>query len=168
MKGRVVGVPNGSPAMPADAELSLRVYPEEETLVLEVTNAGAAGVRLWEQGNSWGWPMPRLYLSPEPGGTAPHCLAPAARLWTRNFPSSVEVAPQESARYELRAGDFDPEALKAVRHLWEQPLWVQGELRCEPSAEAAEYGVWCGALRGQEQELPPPHAWLRPAPEPAG
>jgi hypothetical protein len=149
--------------MAPDADLSLRVFPEEEALVVEVTNAGAAGVRLWEHGNSWGWSMPRLYLSPEPGSAAPLCLSPAARIWTRNFPSSVELAPQESARYVLRAGDFDPETLKPAQQLSEQPVWVQGELRCEPSPEAVEYGVWCGTVRGEEQELSPPHPWLRPA-----
>lgn len=153
--------------MSPDAELSLRVYAEDGTLVWEATNAGTAGVRLWEQRNSWGWPMPRLYVDSEPGSTAPHRLYPAPRVWTRNFPSSVELAPQESARYVLRAGDFDPESLDPVQQLWQQPLWVQGELRCEPSAEAVEHGVWCGTLRGQEQELSPPHGWLQPAPAPA-
>jgi hypothetical protein len=158
----VAGPPNGSPA--PDAQLSLRVYPEDETLVWEATNEGSAALRLWEQGNSWGWPMPRLYVDSEPDGTAPHLLTPAARIWTRNFPSSVEVAPGGSTRYVLGAGDFDPDALAAVQPLAHQPLWVEGELRCEPSPEAAEHGVWCGTVRGQKQELAPPHGWLHPAP----
>jgi hypothetical protein len=159
-----VSEPNGSPATPPDAELSLEVHPEEDALVWAVTNTGAAEVRLWAQGNSWGWPMPRLALATEPGIAAPHSLAPAPRLWTRNFPSTVELAPEESARYVMRAGDFDPQTLEAVQDFSDQPLWVQAELRCEPSPEAVEHGVWCGALRGPEQELSPPHAWLRGGP----
>jgi hypothetical protein len=164
--GIAVGAPNGSPETPPDAALSLRVFPEDGALVWEATNEGTDGVRLWQQGNSWGWPMPRLYLDPEPDSTAPHRLTPAARVWTRNFPASVDLAPQESARYVLRAGDFDPEMLDAVQGLWHEPLRVRGELRCEPSPEAVEHGVWCGTLRGEEQELSPPHAWLDPASEP--
>jgi len=163
-----VGEPNGSPATPANAKLSLRVYPEDDTLVWEAINEGSDSVRLWEQGNSWGWPMPRLYVASEPESSEPHRLDPAARIWTRNFPSSVELAPHESARYVLRATDFDPESLTAVQDLAKKPLWVHGELRCEPSAEAVEHSVWCGTLRGHEQELTPPHEWLYPAPEPSG
>jgi hypothetical protein len=151
---------NGSPAPPPAADLSLQVRAEDDALVWEVTNAGATLVRLWEQSNSWGWEMPRLHLGSEPGGAASHCLRPAARLWTRNFPSSAEVAPGESLRYEMRAGDFDPETLEPVRQLSGQPVRVQAELRCEPSAEAVEYGVWYGTLRGPIQELAPPHPWL--------
>ena len=135
------------------AELSLRVYPEDDTLVWEVTNTGADSVRLWQQGNSWGWSMPRLSV-----GT--HVLRPAARVWTRNFPANTELAPQESARYALRAGDFDPGTLEPLQSLSDQPLRVTPELHCEPTPEAAEYGVWCGTLRGEEQELSPPHPWL--------
>jgi hypothetical protein len=142
-------------------ELSLRVYVEDDSLVLEATNAGNAEVRLWQQSNSWGWPMPRVYV--DAGGAEPHCLSPAPRVWTRNFPSSVELAPGESARYVLRAGDLDPATLEPVHHLWQEPLWVRGELRCTPSPEAGEYGVWCGTVRGPRAELPPPHEWLRPA-----
>ncbi len=147
---------NGAPAPPPDAELSLRVFAENGALVWELTNRGDTSVRLWQQSNSWGWPMPRLHVEPD------HELRPAARLWTRNFPSSVEVTPQKSARYALRAGDFDPETLEPLRDRWQEPLQVQPELRCDPSAEAVEHGVWVGTLRGQQQELSPPHAWLRP------
>jgi hypothetical protein len=144
-----------------DGELSLRVYPDDDALVWEATNAGKRNVRLWQQGNSWGWPMPRLHIDPEGDGNAPHTLYPAARVWTRNFPASVELAPQESTRYLLRAGDFDPEGLAAVQPLWQETLWAQGELHCDPSPEAVEYGVWSGTLRGEKQELSPPHAWLQ-------
>ena len=152
---------NGSPPPPPDAELTLRVFPQDDALVWEVTNAGTENVRLWEQSNSWGWPMPRLHVSPA-DGSEQHRLDPAPRLWTRNFPSSMELAPQESARYELRAGDFDPDTVAPVRQLAGAPLRVRGELQCEPSAEAVEHGVWIGTLRGQEQELSPPHEWLQP------
>jgi len=139
------------------AELSLQIRPEDDTFVWEVTNTGSTSVRLWEQSNSWGWPMPRLVIDDA------HVLSPAPRLWTRNFPSHVELAAGESTRYELRAEDFDPATLKPLRELADQPLWVQGELTCEPSAEADEYDVWTGTLRTEKQELQPPHAWLRPA-----
>ena len=36
-------------------------------------------------------------------------LLPRKRIWTRNFPSSLELEPQSSARYVLTAADFDPE-----------------------------------------------------------
>jgi hypothetical protein len=150
-----------------DAKLSLCVFPAGDTLVWEVVNAGEHSVRLWRQTNSWGWSMPQLFVAPEAGSATPLHLAPAAKIWTRNTPGSVELAPHESARYEVRAGDFDPTTLSAVRDFSQRPVWVRGVLVCEPSAQAVEHGVWVGTLRGAEQELSPPHAWMRPTPEPS-
>lgn len=157
----------GSPAPREDAKLSLRVFSDGDALVWDAVNAGERSVRLWRQNNSWGWSMPQLYVAPEAGSATPVHLVPAAKIWTRNTPGSVEVAPQESARYVLRARDFDPAALSAVRDLWQRPVWVRGVLVCEPSAQAFEHGVWVGTLRGAEQELSPPHLWIHPPPEPS-
>lgn len=158
MTDRTVGAPDGAPATPPAAELSLRVLAEDDSLVWEVTNAREEPVRLWEQSNSWGWPMPRLHV--DAGGPEPHLVQPAQRLWTRNFPSSVELAPQESARYVLRGEDFDADGLEPLFGLRDRPLRVRAELRCEPSPEAVEHEVWCGRLLGRWQELAPPQDWL--------
>jgi hypothetical protein len=160
-----VDTTNGLAAAREDAKLSLRVFPDGDALVWEAVNAGENSVRLWRQTNSWGWSMPQLFVAPEAGSATPLRLAPAAKIWTRNTPGSVEVAPHESARYVLRAADFDPAALSGVQELWQRPVWVRGVLVCEPSAQAVEHGVWVGTLRGAEQELSPPHSWMRPPPE---
>ena len=148
-----VGAPNGSPSPPPDATLELRVFAEGDAVVLEARNAGDQPVRLWRQTNSWGWSMPRLSV-----GDA--LLKPVEKIWTRNVPDAAELAPGESARYALRAGDFDPDALAAVRDLRDRPLRVQGCLVSEPSAQAVEHRVWCGTVRSAEQDLAPPHRWM--------
>ena len=90
---------NGSPETPPDAALSLRVFPEDGALVWEATNEGTDSVRLWQQGNSWGWPMPRLYLDPEPDSTAPHRLTP----------------PRASGRATSRRHGARPAGVRALR-----------------------------------------------------
>lgn len=151
----------------AAANLELSVDGRGPRLVLEVRNVGGTEVRLWEQENSWGWPMPRVHVRATPHADPALTLRPADRVWTGNLPTALRLAPAESSRYELRADDLDRAALRQLRPFRERTLWVQGELRSEPSAEAAEYGVWCGMLLTPVTQLDPPHHWMGPSSEPS-
>jgi hypothetical protein len=147
------------------ANLQLSIDVQGPRLVLTVSNVGSTEVALWKQENSWGWPMPRVHVRTTPDGDPAFTLRPADRVWTGNLPTFHRLAPAGSVRYELRAVDLADEGLNAARWLSGQPLWVQGELRCDPSAEAAEFGVWCGGLLSDIRRLDPPHAWLGSLPE---
>ena len=46
----------------------------------------------------------------------------------------------------------------------DRPVWVRAELRCDPTPEAAEHGVWCGSVASDLTRLEPPHGWLHRQP----
>lgn len=143
-----------------EAKLALDFNPEDEMLILRVTNVGNKPVRLWNQDNSWGWEMPRLVLSSESNDRYAH-LCPGMRLWTRNFPSFTQLNALEEKSYRLCANDFDPKQLASAREFISQKLLVKAQLHAAKSPEQLEQGVWYGLLESSPQLIEPPHRWLR-------
>lgn len=142
--------------------LGLRLRSEANVVVLEVTNPGPGRIRLWRQENGWGWPMPGIRLG-RPGEGMPLRLRPRERLWTRDFPTFLELEAGDRTRYRLEGVDLTPDGPAAAFDLHGERLEVQGELSCEPSPESEKYGVWCGTARSEPEVLLPPHPWLSAA-----
>jgi hypothetical protein len=145
---------------PADTGLQLRLDVDEAVVILRATNTGHDSVALWEQDNSWGWPMPRLHVWPTSAPDTRLTIHTAGRVWTANLPTFERLRPGQSMNFVLRSQDLDLAVLGPWPGITEQPLLLQGELCCDPSPDAAEYGVWCGVLRSPIRQFDPPHRWL--------
>jgi hypothetical protein len=142
------------------AGLVLYLGVREAALALDVLNVGVTPLTIWEQSNSWGWPMPTVEVLTGADAAEGRLLRPAPRRWTRDGPSTRLLEPSSCASYRLEAGDLDAEDLHAVESQRGGPLWARAQLLCEPSPEAAAHGVWTGRLRSPVTRLDPPHPWM--------
>jgi len=151
--------PSERPSTGPGTTLGIHVRTEERAVVLEVTNQGSEPIRLWRQENGWGWPMPRIRLGRQ-GEDLSIRLKPRDRLWTRDFPTFLELDRGHRTQYRLEAGDMAPRGLEAAERFREEVLEIRGKLQCDPSPEAERYGVWVGTAEGETQIVSPPHTWL--------
>lgn len=128
-------------------------------LRLGVSNNTGKLLRMWQQDNSWGWKMPRILLRDE-AGTVPLQLRPALRVWTRNFPSFVELQPGESTSYYLGAADFMPDDLADAQRYQDCDVLLSAELISPAGPEQQDNDIWSGALSSKPQLFAGPQRWL--------
>ena len=138
--------------------LTLRLLVDAVELVVE--NSGPGPLRVWDRENSWGWRSLELEVSPDADGDWIR-LVPRERIWTRNLPVAVEIAPGGRHSFVVRGGsDSEWDAVERVRHLRDERMRVRGSLRIPPSAEAEEHRVFVGEVTSPVYVSDPPHGWL--------
>ena len=133
--------------MSAAPTLVLRLVSRTDARCV-VHNDTEAAVRLWEPGNSWGDPAWWFELM---GPQGQRQVRRQPQDYTRNVPSSREVAPGGSEPWHFDLGDgswdFDAAADLSASELvavYEAP----------PSAEAEQHGVLLGPLRSEPVDVP--------------
>jgi hypothetical protein len=107
-----------------------------------VVNEGDRPIRVWRSGNKWADTSLFFELL---RGHHRHVLRRVGAVYTRNVPSSVEIAPGARLGLEFDVGDgtWDSESL----------IFADGRLvaiyEIKPSPEAAASRVWTGRLRAE-------------------
>jgi hypothetical protein len=140
--------------------LALALDVADGRLVASLTNRGDRPVRVWERTNSWGWAIFSLTVHASGSASRAFTLRPASRVWTRNGPSFVEIAPGESHAFGLAPSEEQWEGITAAESLRDQPLEVVATLKVPDSTEAREFDVFIGSVESAPLLVQPPHRWL--------
>ncbi len=135
----------GTPELMATVELRVTAPPAGHVVVC---NGLSEPVRIFNMGNSWGdeaWSFELLT-----DGDKPRAVRRRPQIYTRNVPSTTELAPglTEKWPFDLGDGTWELEAAEApsgaaLTAIYDAP----------PTPEAEELGVFTGPLRSEPVDL---------------
>jgi hypothetical protein len=147
------------PDTSAKPTLTLQTGGPPGSLVLAVSNATPRLLKLWKPANSWGDESFGFEFR-RTDGSALGRLKRKPQDWTRNFPSCFALQPGQSHELRFRLDDGWWEVPAPVTAARQGPLELRALLTIRPSAEAAQHGVFTGAVASAWVKSLPPHAWL--------
>lgn len=113
-------------------------------------NRGAAPLRLWRTGNSWGDETLSFDVI---AGNRSHSLSRPPQVYTRNVPSSflLDSGAEHKIAFDLGEGTWQPGETLSLLNTPEAQLFAVYDVPVSP--EALVHGVWTGRLRSAGTSL---------------
>lgn len=137
-----------------DAKTGIRIHSAESHFHVVITNQSDRNVRLWEAWNSWGHYNLTFELLDANGKSVGEIQKPP-RFWTMNYPSYLELKPDQHHVLNVYFNPNDWEIPNQPMGKREGPTDYRliARYKIEECADSKKHSVWTGELETEPIDI---------------